>query len=426
MGMLAFWLGCMETNTGERPPVDRFHYPVSIAVNEPPDRKGKPFLYVVNSNFDLEYNRGSVMAVDTSVLPEPLNGPVGGAVNSNQGVVFIDSFAGMIASYTPSQDVGSRTNRLFVPTRSEGRLYAFQADGPLLSCWPAQEANSSDSQDCFGQGVRLQQANNARVRTVDPFGIAIEGQKIFVTPLRPADDPENSGKNRISYLAQSNTEDLHDLSFFDIGIPASQGIVALPEAGVFFTGKYISPSIGESKALRVLVGQEVIDLKLTEKTQVDEGRGIARSAHNGQRLFISTSDPDGLLIYDTSLEDASDRFVNLIALPSGASEVMVIARPNKKDLVAIACTDSNIVALYDDELGEVVAMLHEQMTEQGLVTIDKPFGMAQSNLPAGSSGEDDKNGRRIYVASFGNHSLSVIDISDLDNPRSAMLVGSLQ
>jgi hypothetical protein len=56
------------TNPGIPPPLRRFHFPTAAAIS--PDSN---FLYVVNSDFNLEFNGGTVVAVDLSLVRAAMN-----------------------------------------------------------------------------------------------------------------------------------------------------------------------------------------------------------------------------------------------------------------------------------------------------------------------------------------------------------------
>ena len=51
--------GCFYQDEGTSPPANRFYYPTGMAVSP-----GRNALYVANSDFDLEYNGGTVNVVD--------------------------------------------------------------------------------------------------------------------------------------------------------------------------------------------------------------------------------------------------------------------------------------------------------------------------------------------------------------------------
>lgn len=60
-------LGCFKPDDGREPPVDRIYFPVGLALSSDGDR-----LYVANSDWDLQFNAGSVQAYDAARLREML------------------------------------------------------------------------------------------------------------------------------------------------------------------------------------------------------------------------------------------------------------------------------------------------------------------------------------------------------------------
>ena len=61
LAILGLSAGCAQEDAGTPPPTDAFHYPVSLALH--PAEGVAQTLYVASSNFDLLYNRGTVLAV---------------------------------------------------------------------------------------------------------------------------------------------------------------------------------------------------------------------------------------------------------------------------------------------------------------------------------------------------------------------------
>ncbi|MBK7586435.1 MAG: hypothetical protein IPI67_40380 [Myxococcales bacterium] len=59
--------GCYDTGAGVEPPLERIYFPVGLALSP-----GQTRLYVVNSDFDLQYNGGSLQAFDLTRLRELL------------------------------------------------------------------------------------------------------------------------------------------------------------------------------------------------------------------------------------------------------------------------------------------------------------------------------------------------------------------
>jgi hypothetical protein len=55
--------GCYDTGDGTAPPLDRFYFPVGLKVSH-----GGTVLYAVNSNFDLQYNGGTLQSYDLRLI----------------------------------------------------------------------------------------------------------------------------------------------------------------------------------------------------------------------------------------------------------------------------------------------------------------------------------------------------------------------
>jgi hypothetical protein len=415
---LAALVGCASESSGELPPTDGFHYPVSLSLVESADG-GPNVLYVVSSNFDWRYSHGSVIAVDLDKLDLDTPAPGGatatrsiaGAVDPDRGHVFIDSFAGVMAAYQPTGAVPT-SRVLFVPTRAEHRLFAIRAEGANLSCY-----DGGEGRDCSPQGIAL---SDGKATVEDPFGTLLRGRELFVTHLRR---PTVDDEPRNSYLVKLDAESPTSAPvFFDIGAAPAEAGVDTPR-GVYLTGRALRDTTGEhSNALRMLVGSSVVDTGLTDGTRIKETRGIAVSS-DGTRLFVSTrgtrslyvtptDGPDGLLVVDISADPSTgaalNEVVGFVPLPEGASRLLVLPRPGKRDLVAIACTETDAVAIYDDEIGAVVNLIEG---------IDKPYDLVAASRAAG--------GRRLFVASFAGHAVDYIDIPDLERPGDAALAGRL-
>ena len=105
--------GCAEAEKGIPHPSDRLHYPVTLTA----DPNGR-YLYVVNSNFDVRYRTGSVIAIDLEtnrLLPETAVG--------------IGDFGGELALYEVSDPTPDRRLVGYVPARGDSELYWFAIAG---------------------------------------------------------------------------------------------------------------------------------------------------------------------------------------------------------------------------------------------------------------------------------------------------------
>ena len=414
---------CAQENPGTKPPTDRFHFPTSVAVVE--TTPGLPgMLYVVSSNFDLRYNRGTVLAVDLSRFPGVPDGSVADKIDQKNGFVKIDNFAAKNALYTPAGATSAGARRMFVPTRFNQLLFALDLDGPVINCFGTKGPVAG--RDCLEAGISLVQSET--IRAEDPFGVVVQGRDVYVSHLRAVADPpitaSTANSPRAAFLVHLDAEIPAALDFINIGSAPADALVAAP-SGIYFTGRVPgSPQSGETRPLRRLVGGNTFeDVAVGESTRIKETRGLAVSS-DGNRLFLSartcasntcsiaSSLLSGLVVVDISPDAATggprNQVVGFTELPRGASDLAVVARPGQRDLVAVSCGDSDTVALYDDDLGQVVALVPG---------IASPYGIAQGSRSAG--------GARLFVASFNNHTVDVVDVPDLTRPRTASVVGRI-
>lgn len=71
--------GCYFPGAGLAPPTDQFYYPTGLVVSP-----GRTTLYVANSDFDLQYNGGTIQAIDLTKLRVSLQG-LRGEINASIG-----------------------------------------------------------------------------------------------------------------------------------------------------------------------------------------------------------------------------------------------------------------------------------------------------------------------------------------------------
>lgn len=147
---------CASSSGATAPPLNRFHFPTGMAIDSTYSPDGGPrahYLYLVaNSNFDLNYNRGMLMAIDldaygpkaTGLVPPSLAADAGwdgtplqfpdiadaGSFDPANGFVYTDSEGGELQLVTTS-DGGSR---IILATRYDNRLAFVDVSGGALSC----------------------------------------------------------------------------------------------------------------------------------------------------------------------------------------------------------------------------------------------------------------------------------------------------
>ena len=152
----AIGVACSTTQPQPYPPLARFHFPTGLAVDAPYSPDGGPaarYLYLVaNSNFDLVYNRGILMAIDldaygpaaTGLVPPALATDAGwdgtplqfpdladaGSFDPATGYVYTDNEGGELRLATTSEG-GSR---LLLASRYDNRLAFVDVAGGSLTC----------------------------------------------------------------------------------------------------------------------------------------------------------------------------------------------------------------------------------------------------------------------------------------------------
>lgn len=416
---LAPLAGCAVKNFGTAPPLDGFAYPMTVALGPSASGEADKVLFVASSNFDLRYNRGTVLAVDLDKVVAAngsLTGPVNQAVDPDTGYALIDSFAGQMLVYQKSGETGA-ARTVFVTSRNSNSLYAIQANGASLTC-------PSGGQDCINQGLFVGVSD--RIRAENAFGLALQqsSRRLYVTHVKQADNPAGTGNSNTAYIfnLSADAPTSSSIEYVEVGGSPAEGIVDTP-MGLYFTGLYIGTG---SQALRSLVNGSLADGDLTTFTTLQAAKGIAVSS-DGTRLFIATTEgnqtadplpPEGLVVVDISegptTGTAVNRVLGFATLPAGASFVQVIPRVGKRDLVAVSCTQGNAVALYDDELGQLAGVVDG---------VQEPYGIAVSPSAARTVADQPV---RLFVASFGNDTVDVIQVQTPESePRNATLIGRL-
>ena len=443
--------GCSNTSATGGPPRDKLYFPTGLAHVDVAGKE-EGVLFVANANFDKRYGTGSIVAINLDSLGLPAVGASPAGVKEFPTLNIDPSASVQIASFSGEmalQPVGPNSYRIIVPTRSEG-MYVFRtmasvsANGvPTLSCV------GESSQNCFDTGASLsprefEQSDAGIPRAPSPYGVAIANRSctvdldccatdagdpvcgrtctagqcvgldnlpfadVWVTHLTQADSPLLSGLNLQGFLVRldSDTFSVNENNFLPIGQGGTNSVVVL-DGWTYVTGRILLPA---PNLLRAVNRDGVVLSTALENTyRVSDARGSAVSS-DGKRLYLIGRAPDTLLILsiDKSGVLPNVNFMRAVGLPGGPNDVKVIARPGKGDLVAISCTNANSVALYDDEVGDLVS----QVPGVGV----QPYSIAVDLRGAGA---------RLFVSAFGDGRIGVIDLPDLNHPQDARLVAHL-
>lgn len=395
--------GCAVDDPGVPPPTDRFYFPTGIA--HVPDANGGPgFVYVVSSDFDLRFNRGTLAVVDLKSLPLPDKAPAVPVKDPSAHIaaqVKLDPFAGPVA-LKQLAGKGPNSRRLFVASRFQNRLQAIDVDGVLLRC------AGSTGDDCTVGATDLGGGDTEQLR--DAYRPLVVGDDVWVSHLAVVDSPRGSGTNRRSTLARVPAESLQNISYFNAGLQPVDGMAAVGGT-LYLAGRGLSDST--SLTLRRVQMADptntLTNVPVRASANVLDARGLALSS-DGRRMWMVGRSPDALITLDVSpgLDGLPrEEVVATTLLPKGASEITVIPRgAGRGDLLVLPCADEGVVALYDDEIGRVVSTL------RGVG--EQPFAAAFAPRTGG--------GARLFVTAFGRGTMAVADIPDLDDTSTAAVL----
>ncbi|QRK07554.1 hypothetical protein JQX13_47410 [Archangium violaceum] len=441
------FVACSDTDP-RPPPSDRFVYPSGIVHRSVPGSTNG-ILYVSSANFDRCYDYGSVMAVNLDQVGPDAEGrgllPLGSysatmtepaaleQLNITPDArVYIQSYAGEMALREGA------TPRLYVPARADGdQVHYIDIKEPTrLAC-----AGTENSQDCVTQGaVSLTQNLSGQVddlpRASAPFGVSVDPSgSVWVTHLNPADSPERSLENYATYVVRLpgdtpsvSTSDFFSLDITDLPQGGSNSVVA-DERYVFVSGRQASgvtdPSDPRRFLVRVLDKQtnRILDPGVDLGFSALEARGIALTPNvpgttTPRRLYVAVRSPDSLVTVNVAGLDTDTPSLNTVGsvpLPTGPTEIALVSRGGTHgELVLVSCSTAGVVAIYDPDVGQVVAQ----------VAVGETDG-TQSSQPFGLAVQRQGNAARVFVSNFGDGRISVIDIPDLDSPQQARLVAHI-
>lgn len=411
--------GCDQVSLDVAPPLDRTFFPTGIALHRLAD--GRTALVVANSNFDLTYARdrgGTLVTIDPAASAD-------GALPVVLGGTVIDSFAGEVAVADPATCPGLPNALALVPTRFGNAVHAvaIAADGAL---------------DC-GPGCRIDLAPEFR----SPFSVTTScdtqlGARAWVSHLEARPDEDGLVRGWVSEIDLGARAVARTISLgpgrstvrtvrwdgpagrlYATPVASTSGFSAfrwIYPTGPFPEG-YAAPFVNFDDLLRNGVAQDVA-------LSSDRRRLYVTSVLNDPS-FLSTA---GLLVpvsgalavlelVEGARGDLGLRLLRAVPLGLGPGSLLVVPRAGRGDLVVVADTSGNDVFVYDDDAGAVVRAFGRDETPGSRfagrpIAGRQPFGLAAEPVPG--------TGQRIYVGSFGEGIVTVIDL-DPDAPHAAQV-----
>ena len=371
---------------GPLPPDDGLYYPVSVLVHP----NGEVF-YIANANFDAQYRSdvgGTVVAVDAATLDVIA-----------ETTVRIGSFAGGMALNDAG---GANPDKLFIAVRGDDSVVVLDVseDGRTISC-----GGAADALDCRVLGVPS-----------DPFAV--------VSLPHPSDSDGNELED-VELFATASIDGGVAYVTLDQGRVADASIEARGVLDGASVGRYFAPSeqvwvAGRfSRRLRGLrhvfepntrgeVAQFSVETEALVPSTFDasEVRDMVFGS-NFERAYVTANRPSAVLVLDMTLTDAGEpRALVLDRFDlDGAPAQMTIAQEDGRDVLYIALSNDDAVAVVDAETG----ILLDRISVGGLA-----YGLAHA-----------PSTQRIYITVFDEHEVVAIDI-DAGSPTFRQIVGRVR
>jgi DNA-binding beta-propeller fold protein YncE len=413
LALLAFTgvAGCMPDTSGIDPPLDRLIYPTGLAMT-----KGDGHVLVANSDFDLEYNAGTLVAIDISQTLGPDGGVIAdGEVSGNgdeyyvypkidtEQTIRIGAFASDL-ELTPAQD------RAIVPVRGERAIVVVDVDdtknGDLLSCGEDEERRCDSAHRV--------ESNDLHTLPIEPYEVASldfkepNGQTTtlgFATHLA-------GGEISLFVLRDGSSGGRAKAELIDVlgpVVPSASGIAVNPENNDIFVSGRADP-VSRVAVLRVLTDSEngwyARSPYFGQTNEISVGadvyggtdaRGLAVSP-SGDRAFVVLRSPSAL----AELDATNYKFLDMTTVGSEPSVAAVYedSVAGSTPYVFVLCFLTDQVFVVDPDLMMVVAVRHVGQGPQAIAF--------------------DRTRRLAYVANFRESTLSIIHATEpFDHLRDA-------
>lgn len=317
-------LGCYSTQAGVEPPGDRLYFPTGLAASEDAAR-----LYVVNSNFDLQYDGATLQAFDLPLLrylagaqAAAWDGPcLQNALGINlvtprvgepcaaPSSLFVRNqrLVGAFATDLLYQAQGTR-GRLFIPVRGNASLTWVDVPGPGSADPFAMDCGGVRCDSAHLAGTNPEEPGNSRRITLpgEPFGAA------FLSDPRWIGLTHQTG-TQTSLLATGDAVSPPSLQFVVDEMPTGgTGIVAVPhDAEAFADGIAPRPAFLQTS-------RSTAQLTLVRLFSDDTSAGassllrpfLVREAIFPVQGNASGVDSRGILIDPSPREECKSRIVN--------------------------------------------------------------------------------------------------------------------
>jgi len=359
-------------------------YPIGLAADPSGD-----FVYVVNSNFDLKFSHGSVVALDVDthkLVP--------------QTAVQVPSFGGELLL----QPRGIGQSRLFLPARGNNSLTWMdvtndsETNMPTINCWVE---DPDDRQVCADHYVLDETTESSPGR--DPFGVSV--RTMDDTGLDYVFTTSFDGQLSVYEFAQDTVPKRMDQVFLSTGAydtethPITGHVYATSKRYNLLHNVAVTPGVGTDGESSV--STDLDSLYISNAAGIVGRHEFARSLvfnPSGTLAFVAYRTPPSLLVVDTAPDvngKPNNRVVTWIPLAGLPSSVaMGAVGPNDQQYLYVTLYDLNQIAVVDPSSMEVIETIDTGEGPYNVVLVDRA-------MPAL---------RRAYVSLFDEHAIGVIEL----------------
>ncbi len=396
-------VGCGFDNEGLTPPTARLNFPISVALTSDASH-----LFVVNSNFDLRYNAGSVQAFDVAAIEAELAAcaaPGPSCVVAPETALVNEVLIGAHAS---SLALSASERRLYLAVRSDTNLtYVDWDPAGGLNCGGNGRHTCVES---FRRGDEAIATERAVVLPSDPVGVVSGSLAQFTGRDESGDFVMMAHRSGEVSLFVDRTEEggtapalVHLVSGLPSGsvnirYDASTRSAWVPATGTTEIGRVSVAADEQSRDLLRSFAYDSGTLRLSGFDVGEAGGDVRDIEFEGDRAYVLMRIPEAVAIVD--LGAAAGRSVvprDLVEIGSGPSRLALahldVGRPTPKTLVIATCFDSRDAFVIDAERASLLTVI------RGL---GGPFEVAVN----------DTSGH-LYFADFRSSSVRIVSLEPL-------------
>jgi DNA-binding beta-propeller fold protein YncE len=402
---LAALCGCLPDTSGIDPPGDRLIYPVGLSLTT-----DNQILLAVNSNFDLEYNAGTLTAMNVSNLEAELTAAESEVSKDGKYLYISDSKliyeqeTIRLGAFASDLDLTPAGDRAIIPIRGERAIILVDVG----------DTTSGNLLDC-GEGKDLHCDGAHRVESNDDYTLPIEPYEVA-----SLDYTEPNGETTTLGFATHLAGGQVSLFVIRDGLAGS---AAPPELIRVLSG--VVPG-----ASGIAVNRTNRDIYVAGRRDPDPHVAVLRVLTDSQNGYFSHNpffnQVDHIDIGDEMYAGTDAR--GIAVSPGGELAYLVVRSPPallELDLASYEmteltsmCTEPSVVELYEDDMGTpgieddvTYAFVLCFVTSQVFIVNTKLNTVVWQSTGSGPHAiAFDKSRRLAYIANFRESTISVIRV----------------